>query len=107
MPIHQTKFTIANPQPTGMSTPQIPMPLTNRYAIDTISTLVSRKASRNPAHQPIGVLRVRTIELILSVTLLHVYPGGIPGGVPVPMTAALGFDDGVSRSSITSRTTKI
>ena len=29
MPIHQTKLTIAKPQPTGMLMPQMPMPLTN------------------------------------------------------------------------------
>ena len=27
IPIHHTKFTMANPQPTGMLTPQIPVPL--------------------------------------------------------------------------------
>src|SRR5437764_12436294 len=30
IPIHQTKLTIANPHPTGMFTPQIPTPRTNR-----------------------------------------------------------------------------
>ena len=30
MPIHQTKLTIAKPQPTGMLTPQMPMPFTSR-----------------------------------------------------------------------------
>ena len=30
MPIHQTKLTISNPQPTGWLTPQMPMPLTSR-----------------------------------------------------------------------------
>ena len=28
MPIHQTKFTISKPQPTGWLTPQMPMPST-------------------------------------------------------------------------------
>ena len=30
IPIHQTKLTMANPQPTGMLMPQMPTPLTNR-----------------------------------------------------------------------------
>ena len=35
MPIHQTKFVMSNAQPTGMLLPQMPMPLTTRYASDT------------------------------------------------------------------------
>ena len=30
IPIHHTKLTMAKPQPTGMVTPQMPTPLTNR-----------------------------------------------------------------------------
>ena len=30
MPIHQTKFTIAKPQPIGMLMPQMPTPFTSR-----------------------------------------------------------------------------
>ena len=30
MPIHQTKLMIAKPQPTGMLTPQMPVPLSSR-----------------------------------------------------------------------------
>ena len=30
MPIHQTKLTMAKPQPTGMLMPQMPTPFTNR-----------------------------------------------------------------------------
>ena len=30
IPIHHTKLTMANPQPMGMVTPQMPTPLTNR-----------------------------------------------------------------------------
>ena len=36
MPIHHTKFTMANPQPTGMLMPQTPVPTKSRYAIDII-----------------------------------------------------------------------
>ncbi len=35
-----------------------------------------------PIHQPNGVFRVRTIELILSVTEPNVWPGAMTGGVP-------------------------
>src|SRR6202042_2886682 len=79
MPIHQTKLTIAKPQPTGMFTPQMPTPFTSRYVIETMSRFASANATRNPIHQLIGVLRVRTIEAILSVTELNVYPGAITG----------------------------
>ena len=36
--------------------------------------------TKNPAHQPREVFRVRTIELILSVTVLNVWPGAMIGG---------------------------
>jgi hypothetical protein len=36
--------------------------------------------TRKPAHQPRDVLRVRTIELILSVTVVNVWPGAMTGG---------------------------
>ena len=35
-----------------------------------------------PTYQPSGVLRVRTIELILSVTVPKVWPGAMTGGGP-------------------------
>src|SRR5438477_13139026 len=35
-----------------------------------------------PSHQPHGARRLRTIELILSVTEAKVYPGPITGGGP-------------------------
>ncbi len=49
--------------------------------------MVSRKAKPKPAYHPIEVLRVRTIELILSVTVPKVCPGAITIGRPVPATA--------------------
>ena len=57
------------------------------------------KASRNPSHQPSGAFRVRTIELILSVTELNVWPGAITGGTPLPTTARFGSSTG-SRLSV-------
>ena len=32
-------------------------------------TFITPNAARNPSHHPVGVFRVRTIALILSVTL--------------------------------------
>jgi hypothetical protein len=87
MPIHQTKFVISNAQPTGMLFPQIPMPLTNRYPTDTKSSSVSANARPKPRYQPSDVFRVRTIELILSVTEPNVCPGAMTGGRPVPAIA--------------------
>ena len=75
IPIHQTKLTIAKPQPTGTLTPQMPIPRTSRYPIAAKSHIVSEKATRNPIHQNRGVRRVRTIEEILSVTDANVWPG--------------------------------
>ena len=87
MPIHQTKFVISKAHPTGMLFPQMPMPLTTRYATDTKSSSVSANATLKPAYQPSDVFRVRTIELILSVTVPKVCPGAITGGRPVPAIA--------------------
>jgi len=98
MPIHQTKLTMAKPQPIGMFTPQMPTPFTSRYAIETMSRFASANASRNPTHQPTGVLRVRTIALILSVTEPNVYPDAITGGVPLPTTAWFGSSIGIRPS---------
>src|SRR5437899_11416778 len=81
IPIHQTKFVISNAQPTGMLLPQMPIPFTHRYVSDTSSRPVRRNAEPKPSHQPIGVLRARTIELILSVTDPNVCPGAITAAV--------------------------
>src|SRR2546425_4652783 len=72
MPIHQTKFVISNAQPTGTLLPQMPIPFTNRYDTDANSISVSRNENPKPAYQPSEVFRVRTIALILSVTVLKV-----------------------------------
>ena len=40
MPIHQTKLMIAKPQPTGMLTPQMPVPLISSQVI-AISSIMS------------------------------------------------------------------
>src|SRR5581483_3882265 len=90
MPIHQTKFTIAKPQATGTFTPQMPTPFTSRYTSAAKRPLATANAARKPSHQPSGVRRVSTIELILSVTDPKVWPGAITGGTPVPTTAWFG-----------------
>ena len=68
MPIHQTKLTIAKPQPMGMLMPQMPVPLTTSQPIATVIMPMRLKAIKNPTYQPREVGRVRTIALILSVT---------------------------------------
>ena len=69
IPIHQTKLTIAKPQPIGMFIPQIPTPLVTSQAMEPISTIMSVNAMLNPASQPSEVGRVNTIDAILSVTV--------------------------------------
>jgi hypothetical protein len=68
MPIHQTKLTMANPQPMGMLIPQMPTPVTNRYVTATRSTITSKKLTAKPRIHHFGVRRVRMIAPILSVT---------------------------------------
>src|SRR5262249_9258022 len=94
MPIHQTKLVMSNAHPTGMSLPQIPMPLTVRYVSDTSSHTEKRNAVAKPAYQPNGVRRARTIALMLSVTDPNVYPGAMTGGTPDPTTACIGSSIG-------------
>ena len=68
IPIHQTKFTMAKPQPMGMLMPQMPVPLVNSQPMAKVSKPVRPKAIKKPMYQPKEVGRVRTMELILSVT---------------------------------------
>src|SRR6266446_8319181 len=79
IPIHQTKLTIAKPQPTGVLMPQIPTPLMISQARATVSIITMLNEMANPATQPRDVGRVRTIELILSVTEVKVCPGPSTG----------------------------
>src|SRR5271167_898499 len=90
IPIHQTKFTMAKPQPIGMVTPHMPVPRTNRYPMANNIIIVSRKAMPKPRNQPLEVGRVRTIELILSVTVPKVYPGSMTGAASPSATGCLG-----------------
>ena len=56
IPIHQTKFVIANAQATGISTPQIPMPLASRYVIAIPNTMNRNEPNPKAHHQKSGVL---------------------------------------------------
>src|SRR2546422_10246559 len=69
IPIHQTKLTMAKPQPTGIVTPQMPVPRTNKYPMAYSIIMVSRNITPNPTNHPVEVGPVSTIELILSVTV--------------------------------------
>ena len=80
MPIHQTKLMIAKPQPTGMLTPQMPVPLMSSQVIAISSIIVSMKPTNRPKNQLYGCRRVRTIAAIFSVTVPNVCPGSMTGG---------------------------
>src|SRR5260221_8476675 len=77
--IHQRKLTMAKPQPMGTLMPQIPTPLMISQARETVRIITKPKVKVNPTTQPRDVGRVRTIELILSVTEVKVYPGSSTG----------------------------
>jgi len=79
IPIHHTKLTMANPQPTGILMPQMPVPLIKRYPRATISTLVSENMIRKPKIHPSETGRFSTMLLIFSVIVEKVCPGSITG----------------------------
>ena len=79
MPIHQTKLTISKPQPMGVVSPQMPMPLRKRYPVANSSIIVSMKKMPKPMNHPLVAGRVRTIALIFSVTVPNVWPGSMTG----------------------------
>src|ERR1051325_5873645 len=80
MPIHHTKFAIANPHATGISTPQMPMPTKISRAMVHIRSITNKKATPKPMSQRRGVRRDKTIALILSVIVMNVWPGLMTGG---------------------------
>src|ERR1043165_7668515 len=80
MPIHHTKFAIAKPHATGISTPQMPMPTKINRAMVHNSSITNTNATAKPTSQRSGVRRDNTIALILSVMVMNVYPGLITGG---------------------------
>jgi hypothetical protein len=68
IPIHQTKLTMAKPQPTGMLIPHVPTPIASVHAMPSCRSCRRPNATRKPANQDSGVDPVRTMTLILSVT---------------------------------------
>src|ERR1700688_262506 len=79
MPIHQTKLTMANPQPMGILMPQIPVPLKKRYPRATISMFIIENTIRKPKIHPSEIGRLSTMLLIFSVMVEKVWPGAITG----------------------------
>ena len=67
MPIHHTKFTIANPHATGMSTPQIPTPTAKSHAMQPRRTSERVPPTAKPSAQSQCVGRCSTMSEILSV----------------------------------------
>ena len=64
IPTHHTKFTIANPQATGMFTPQIPTPLISSHETANKNIISKAKAMTKPTHQTAGA-RLSGISLIV------------------------------------------
>ena len=81
IPIHQTKFRISIPQATGMLTPQSPMPTKRSWVIVSSISWKRMNEIAKPTNHQTGVLRFKTIELILSVTEANVSPGATTGAV--------------------------
>src|ERR1039458_10163926 len=74
MPIHQTKLMMANPQPTGMSRPQIPTPFRNSQVTAVNSMTQMLPANVKPKNQNMGVWGVSTMREMTFVNDLKVYP---------------------------------
>ena len=68
IPIHQTKFTIANPHATGMLTPQMPMPRIKSQATAKRKIINKRKATMKPIHHEAGWRCCSTIEPMVALT---------------------------------------
>ena len=74
---------------------------------DTRSSSARPAAVRKPRYQPSGVLRVRTIALILSVTDPKVCPGAMTGGVPAMSVSSIGGTLSAMSSSSHDDDTKV
>ncbi len=75
IPIHQTKLTIAKPQPTGMLTPQMPVPLMTSHVMANRNIDITPKAIAKPPTQPGRKPGTSTADVILSVTEPNDWPG--------------------------------
>ena len=69
IPIHHTKFVMANPHITGVRMPQMPTPLAIRTTTDHKNTNSSENPTPKPAIQKSGVFLVSTTVAIWSVTV--------------------------------------
>jgi len=71
MPIHHTKLTMANPQATGITIPQIPTPRTNSHVTATMRRFTRKNAHAKPMNICGGVFKngLKTTPPISSVTV--------------------------------------
>jgi hypothetical protein len=75
IPIHQTKFTIANPHAIGMLIPQMPTPFINSQPMAKFIIMSNENAITNPPSQPRVTGRSSTMSLIFRVTDSLLCPG--------------------------------
>ena len=95
MPIHQTKLVMSKrPADRDVVAPDADALGHQIGERDEQQTGEQQTRCAKPTYQPIGVLRVRTIALILSVTEPNVCPGAITGGRPAPTIAWFGSSMG-------------
>src|SRR6185437_15499244 len=90
IPIHQTKLTIANPQPTGILMPQTPTPLRNSQVAEAIRFCSTTNEIRKPKIHPSVVLRLRTMPPILSETDARLWPSSITGPTSIRSGSSTG-----------------
>ncbi len=75
MPIHQTKLTMAKPQPTGTLTPQMPVPFISSQVTANRNINITRNAMTNPTSHPGRNPRRSTTDAIALVTEPKECPG--------------------------------
>ena len=90
MPIHQTKLTIAKPQPTGMFTPQIPVPFITSTLMAKRNRFMPANAIRKPINQPSCTPGRKTIVEIFSVTDDRLCPGSRTSAMDAARVVAAG-----------------
>ena len=78
IPTQNTKFTIAQPQPTGLFSPHTPVPSQINHPSDPKSTNKPETAAAKRSHHSLGA-RFSTIELTFSVMEPKVCPPVIRG----------------------------
>ena len=83
IPIHQTKLMMANPQPTGISRPQMPTPLRNSQVTAVNSMTQMLPANVKPKNQNHGRVGGEHDARNDIVTDLKVYPGAMTRNSPV------------------------